>query len=147
MIADPLTIGSSTFAFSGSYPLANVSDVQSKSVNTLSQTGRSTTRQFSATDLSTLQLLKGKVSISHTDTKDGRTRSVLRVDASKLDTVAVEHSAACYLVIDRAAAPTGDDNTALAKAIATLALLMVTATGASALSTTSTFTEFLNGEP
>jgi hypothetical protein len=147
MIADPLTISSNTFAFSGNYPLANVADVQSKAVNTLQQNGRSTTRQFSASDLATLQLVKGKVTISHTDTKDGRTRSVLRVDASKLDAALAEHSTGCYLVIDRAASPTGDDNTAIAKALATLFLLCVSGTGAGALSTTSTFTEFLNGEP
>lgn len=147
MIADPLTIPSSTLAFSGSYPAATETLVQGKSLNTLSQNGRSSTRSFGAADLSTLGLTKGELNISHTITNQNRMRSVLRCDASKKDASNIEHGVAVYLVVDKEVAASSEREVALSRALGVILELMVSGTGSGAMSTASQLTEFLNGEP
>lgn len=146
MLADPTTLGSSTIAFSGSWPAASESAVQGKVFNKLEQSGGTSRFSLSQADLSSMVLTKGEVSVKHQVTNQGRMRSLLRTDVSKADAAGVDHSVSIQLVIDREVKVSTETTTALSRALGIILLLLNSGTGSGALSTTSVFAEFLNGE-
>jgi hypothetical protein len=148
MISDPLTVPTVTLTFNGQVPATNGNSFVTRAFNTTQLGGRSTVRDLAMSDASSLSLAGGKISVSHQASNQGRLRSVFRVDMS---TAAGEdpnpHSASCYLVVDREATRSVNSDYVLSGVLATLICSLVGATGSGALVTTSTCTEFLNGEP
>jgi hypothetical protein len=147
MITDPMSVPSQAFSFSGSWPQASLTGIQSKGFNILTSSGRKTVRSLSGSDLSSLGLSKFLATISHEPTSDGKLRSVLRLDVGKKDAAGVEHVASCYLNIIQEQAVTAEHTAALAYAFGTMCVLLVGGSGAGASGTNGVATEFLNGEP
>lgn len=147
MLSDPMTVATSTFAFNSSWPAASESAIQGQMFNGIELgPGAKSRKALAPSALSTLSLSKAEVSISHTTTNNGRVRSMFRVDIAKNDAQLVPHTAAFYVVLDKEATLTSEGTAALQKAIATLFLFLNNGTGANALTTSSTMSEFLNGE-
>jgi hypothetical protein len=146
MLADPITISSTTFAFDGSWPAASETGLQGKTLNRVEATGSNTRYTFSQATLATLSLSKFEMLVKHQTTASGRVQSLIRVDVGKLDAAGVEHSCSIRLNVDKEAKVTTEHTAALAKAVAAIPLLFITANGATSILTTSIFNEFLNGE-
>lgn len=146
MISDPLTIPAPTLAYTGNFPAATETQLQSKAMNTLEVNGRNTKRSLSPVDLSALGLTKMGIDVSHATTNQGRTRSAMKSQAAKADAAGVEHGVSVTLVIDQESKTSAENTAVLAKALSALLLVIVTGTGSGALSGTSLLQEFLNGE-
>lgn len=146
MLGDPLTLAGNSITWYGSYPAAAEAAVQGTSLNIIESSGRRIVRSASKASLATLSLSEFKLTTSHQAAANGRVRSMLRVDVSKLDASSVPHSTAVYVVIDQEAAVSSEATTTLSRALGSLLLLLTNATGANAQTTASTLAELLNGE-
>jgi hypothetical protein len=112
MIADPTSITTTLSGGIDSTTLLQLGETQDALVfNTTSVgPGSKTERRISSGALASEELTSCKLSISHSPTNQGRTRSVVRVDVSALDTQGNPHSAAAYLVLDKETALTEKGN-------------------------------------
>lgn len=146
MFTDPITISSTTFTFNGSWPAASETGLQGKTLNRVEATGSNTRYTLAQADLATLSLSKFDLLVKHQTTASGRVQSLIRVDVGKLDAAGVEHTCSIRLNVDKEAKVTAEHTAALAKAIAAIPLLFITANGATSILTTSVYNEFLNGE-
>jgi hypothetical protein len=108
--------------------------------------GSKSSRQISRILAATVGLSGLQCSISHTPTAKGRVRSVVRFDASKVDTNSVSHSGAAYLVVDQESGVTQEGLDSSIAALCALLRFVVTPVSSTTFKPSATLAEFMNGE-
>jgi hypothetical protein len=147
MFADPTTVPSVTVTYDDANPDSGASTVMNAAVfNKVSQEGSKSTWSLTGPALAALGAKAVTMTVSHQGTKALRRQSLLRVDATVSDSAKVDHSVSIRFNIDREQLASTETTSALSKCSNALIKLLVGASGSGALTTTSIFSQFLNGE-
>jgi hypothetical protein len=146
MLADPITIPAATWNWSGSYPAATESGIQSVVFNKVPSPGTRSVYKMSPVTLAALSLSAGTLTVSHEVTAKSRSRSLFRMDITKADSNLVDHGVSVGLTIDRESKVSSETTAALSKALGGLLLCLVGIVNTDELSSTEILAQFLNGE-